>query len=124
MKTFFFFWSSPNFQDKFSSSAREDLFFAVICVRFHISICGLHPPILNWSPTKFRPPIPPIKNPKSDCEDLFFGLRVCDLWFPQSKILATPLGEDKLRLAVSEEGRRKNVLPLRFCAWYSGKLVG
>ena len=34
-----------------------------------------------------------MKNPKSDCEGLFFGLYLCDLWFelPQSKILCTPL---------------------------------
>ena len=52
----FVFCSSSFFREKFSSSDREDLFLLFFCFDLHYINCGLPPPILNWSPTKFWAP--------------------------------------------------------------------
>ena len=73
------FFALHLFFEKNSALQTEKPVLVVFCFGLHYISCGLvPPPILNWSPTKFRPPSP-IKTLKSDCEDFFLGVHLCDL---------------------------------------------
>ena len=78
-----FFCSSPFFRKKFSSSGRKtcSCCFFFFFFGLHYISCGVvsypNPKLVS---NKISPP-PPIKTLKSDCEDFFLGVHVCDLWF-------------------------------------------
>ena len=82
VKTLSFFCSSPFFRKKFSSSGRKTCSCCFFFFGLHYVSCGVvsypNPKLVS---NKISPPPPPIKTLKSDCEDFFLGVHVCDLWF-------------------------------------------
>ena len=80
VKTLSFFCSSSFFRKKFSSSGRKTCSCCFFFFGLHYISCGVvsypNPKLVS---NKILPP--PIKTLKSDCEDFFLGVHVCDLWF-------------------------------------------
>ena len=67
-----FFWSSPNFREKFGFQARDNLYFSSFSSLVPTLLLEVCPPsIQKRSPNKFCP-LPPITTPKSNCKDSFF----------------------------------------------------
>ena len=95
VKTFSFFFGSSPFFEKNSALQTVKPVLVVFCFGLYYISSGLAPPLyLKWSPTKFRPPPPPlIKTSEPDCEEFFSWCS--PMWFV---VWAAPNQKSWLRL--------------------------